>query len=133
MWHFMSILRRWDHCCCGSLVLEVIPDLRSIGVWRRNLPFSGSKQQNLRTFFGGHCRGLVDPKAPKNIHMSLISSYNGDMKVFTEKDLPNRSRIAKVAKLAILAKVAKGTNVLVSKLAYDVTNTHLTIYITRSF
>jgi len=38
--------------CCKSLVLEVMPEQRSIDLWRRDLPFSGSKQQNLQTFLG---------------------------------------------------------------------------------
>ena len=50
MWIFSYIFWRCGHFCCGSLVLEVIPDLRSIGVWRCDSPFSVSKQQNLRTF-----------------------------------------------------------------------------------
>ena len=52
MWHFVCRIWRCDHFCCGSLVLEIMPIFRFIGLPRRDLPFGGLKQQNLRTFVG---------------------------------------------------------------------------------
>ena len=43
MWHFLKKFWRCDHFFCGSLVLEVMPDQRSIGVWCCNLRFRESK------------------------------------------------------------------------------------------
>ena len=136
MWHFSNIFWRYGHFCCKSLVLEVIPHLWFIGSMRRDWRFEWLWQLKFSDFLGGSLKGLCGPQGPQIYSYELyITSYNGDMKIFFKKDLPNQSCISlilpKSPNWQFWLKSPKRQMFWFQHL--HMTNTHLTIYITRSF
>ena len=87
MWHFSYIFWRCGHFCCGSLVLEVIPDLRSIGVWRCDSPFSVSKQKTcgIRRCENCNCQSCVYRESRRQTPMDLKSGITSKTKLPQQK------------------------------------------------
>ena len=78
-----------DHFCCGSLVLEVMPDQTFIGVWRCGSRFK-NKTADLKCTFDGLLLGM--PRGARGCpgtHIRYIWEFLTCPKVSRTKNLPN--------------------------------------------
>ena len=120
MWHLSYIFWRCCHFCCGSLVLEVIPDLRSIGVWCCSV-YQNKKKWGICQCENFNCQSCVYRESQRQTPMDLKSGITSKTKLLQKNWTHLQNLCIKVDQIAY----AKSLEIFMrQELSYNFDYTH---------